>query len=254
MKNSIPVRTIKNDITLPHGYQRIPVESCSFAAWLRNLPLKKDGALVHLYDNTLKNNQSIHEAVINLDVGNRDLQQCADAVMRLRGEYLFSQHHFRKIHFKYTNGENISFSTWMKGNFPKVIGDKVQWVSNPANDNSYGSFRRYMDNIFMYAGSASLSGELISIPFQNMHIGDVLIIGGHPGHAVIVLDMAVNIRTGEKIFIIAQSFMPAQEMHILKNLSNNQLSPWYSLKRSNKINTPEWTFDQSDLKRFSVRD
>jgi len=43
---------------------------------------------------------------------------------------------------------------------------------------------------------------LESVSIKNMNIGDVFIVGGSPGHAVIVVDMAVN-SDGEKIFLLA---------------------------------------------------
>ena len=61
-----------------------------------------------------------------------------------------------------------------------------------------------------------------------MRIGDVFIIGGSPGHAVIVVDMAVNPETHEKVFLLAQSYMPAQQIQLLKNNNDPDLSPWYS--------------------------
>ena len=53
-----------------------------------------------------------------------------------------------------------------------------------------------------------------------MQIGDVFIKGGFPGHAVVVLDMAENDRTGQRVFLLAQSYMPAQDIHIMKNPTN----------------------------------
>ena len=44
---------------------------------------------------------------------------------------------------------------------------------------------------------------------SEMQIGDVFIRGGSPGHCVIVVDMAVHQETGEKLFMLAQSYMPA---------------------------------------------
>ena len=102
----------------------------------------------------------------------------------------------------------------------------------------------------MYAGTASLSKELQSIRKIDMKIGDVIIRGGHPGHAVLVVDMAKNPQTGEKLFLLAQSYMPAQETQILNNLMDKNLSPWYRLDDSHDIFTPEWTFSKTDLKRF----
>jgi hypothetical protein len=69
------------------------------------------------------------------------------------------------------------------------------------------------------------------------------------GHAVIVVDMAEN-NEGSKIYLLAQSYMPAQSIHILKNMGDSGLSPWYKISADNEIITPEWTFLKGDLRRF----
>ena len=108
-----------------------------------------------------------------------------------------------------------------------------------------------MTNIFMYAGTASLEKEMKSIPLNEVKIGDVLIKGGFPGHAVIVVDVAINDKTKDKAFLIAQSYMPAQNIHILKN-PNKEATPWYSISEiQNEIVTPEWIFNTNQLKRFA---
>ena len=48
--------------------------------------------------------------------------------------------------------------------------------------------------------------------------------------------------------MLAQSFMPAQEQHILLNPKNNTV--WYKLDNSKIIKTPEFTFESNQLKRF----
>src|SRR5690242_16861327 len=72
----------------PAGAHRVAVAPGTFAEWLRRLPLLPRGTKVHLYNGAEKPRQDVHAAVVDLDVGTRDLQQCADAVMRLRAEYL----------------------------------------------------------------------------------------------------------------------------------------------------------------------
>ena len=67
---------------------------------------------------------------------------------------------------------------------------------------------------------------------------------------VIVVDMAINRKEGKVIFLLAQSYMPAQDIHILKNPGNSQLSPWYSTDFGDKLVTPEWEFTRDDLMRF----
>ncbi len=86
---------------------------------------------------------------------------------------------------------------------------------------------------------------------EDMKIGNVFIQTGNPyGHAVIVVDMAENPYSGEKVYMLAQSYMPAQDIQILVNRKNSLYSPWYLLDE-NPIETPEWRFNTNDLKRFS---
>jgi len=55
---------------------------------------------------------------------------------------------------------------------------------------------------------------------------------------------------GKKIFMIAQSYMPAQDIHILKNFNDSNSSPWYSVDFGDSLITPQWDFYATDLKRF----
>ncbi len=221
------------DIPLPANCVRIEVEKNSFGAFLRNLPLAKDNT-VYYYNGQKKPDQSLHYAVIDIDIGKADLQQCADAVMRLRGEFLFSQKKYDKIHFNFLSDGK-----------PRYY---VNYTSNPAD---YRNFRRYMNYVFAYANTSSLRDELIPVSIDSMKIGDVFIQKGNPyGHAVIVVDLAQDTLTGEKYFLIAQSFMPAQSIHILKNLENQTVSPWYPLHFGQNLYTPQWTFTRYDLRRF----
>ncbi len=246
-----PENALVNRIPAPTNYQRTKVVKNSFADWLRHLPLKPEGTKVMLHNGAMKYNQSAHFAVIDIDTGTRDLQQCADAVMRLKAEYHYGLQQFEQIHFNYTSGDKVSFDDWRYGKKPQVSGNNVTFSSRTnTNDNSYKNFKRYMRAIFNYAGTYSLEKEMRSISISDMQIGDVFIQGGFPGHAVIVVDMAVDTETGEKIFMLAQSYMPAQDMHILENPTNRRLSPWYSTNFKGELYTPEWTFEQGDLRRF----
>ena len=109
-----------------------------------------------------------------------------------------------------------------------------------------------METIFIYAGTLSLSKELINVSQDDLQIGDVFIQGGSPGHAVIVVDVAENKFNREKIFMLAQSYMPAQEIQILQNPLTSESNPWFSLKPNQSLITPEWTFESTDLKRFET--
>lgn len=239
--------TIKDRFLLPDGYTRVDVEDDSFGAYLRNLPLKNDGSKVLLYNGSEKRSD-VYDAVVDMEIGDRDLQQCADAVIRLRAEYLYSMGRYDDIHFNFVNGFNAEYKKWAGGYRINVNGNNAGWVKNSAEDYSYQTFRKYLDMVFAYAGTLSLNGELISKDVKDIEIGDVFIVGGSPGHCVIVVDLAEN-SDGEKIFIIAQSYMPAQDIQVLKN-TNTDTSPWYSSDFGEVLKTPEWRFKMDDLKTW----
>ena len=233
----------------PEGFERIYVEEDSFGAFLRNLPLKPYGSKVKYFDGRIKS-KDVYEAVIDIDIGNRDLQQCADAVMRLWAEYLYDKKMYDKIHFNFVCGFKADYKTWMQGNRIIVKGNDAYWVKQTDYSDDYESFRQYLDMVFAYAGTESLEKEMKKINLEDMEIGDVFLKGSLPGHCVIVVDMAENNETGEKLFMIAQSYMPAQDIHILKNNNDSSLSPWYSMNFDKNLKTPEWEFTKDQLYRF----
>ena len=241
---------IARRIKTPTGFQRRPMDAAGFGHWLRFLPLKAGRPPVLLHSGIAKVNQQAHVAVVDLDVGKRNLQQCADAVIRLRAEYLYGRGMHAQIRFNYTSGDTIRFERWARGHRPVVSGRSVSWRAGQKKGAGYAQFRAYLTNVFTYAGTASLSRELQSVRAAKAQTGDVLIQGGFPGHAVILVDQAEDPRTGERIYLLAQSYMPAQELHVLKNPARPRLSPWYRLPDRGRIATPEWNFDAKDLKRF----
>lgn len=221
----IPVSV--GSIPLPEGYTRVKYPAASFEAWLRELPLKKDKT-VYLYNGLAKKNQSAQYAVIDLPRSATDLQQCADVVIRLRAEYLFSQKKYNDIRFTDFEGREYCW---------KNSDDRV-------------AFEKYMTQVFSWCGSASLEKQLKPVPdFNSLTAGDVLIRGGFPGHAVIIADVAMN-QKGEKIFLLVQGYQPAQDMHVLKNLWDINLSPWYKDPGTENINTPEWVFYKNQLRQW----
>lgn len=241
--------TVRERILVPDGFERVVAAEGSFGEYLRNLPLKPHGSQVIYFNGEIKP-YDVHEAVLDIDVGSRDLQQCADSVIRLRAEYLYGKGMFDRIHFNFTNGFRADFAKWSQGYRINVTGNKAQWVEQGSRGTDYASFRKYLDMVFSYAGTLSLSKEMKNIPVEELRPGDVFLKGASPGHCVIVLDAAKNENTGELRFIIAQGYMPAQEMHILKNPVNVLESPWYSTDFGDQLVTPEWTFSRDQLFRF----
>jgi hypothetical protein len=232
----------------PAGCQRVAVAAGSWGEWLRFLPLRPAGTKARLYNGALKNPQNVVAAVVDIDVGTQDLQQCADAVIRLRAEYLFS-HDPNKVHFHLTTGYDFWFSDYVAGKTFKVVREEVLPATRPAEAPTHAALARYLIPTFGYAGTLSLSRELAPKPLATVQPGDVLIHGGAPGHAVLVVDVAENPKTHEKFMLLAQSYMPAQNIHILRN--DYGASPWFKVDTGAElVETPEWTFQNNELARF----
>ncbi|MEJ7666645.1 MAG: DUF4846 domain-containing protein [Hymenobacter sp.] len=83
--------------------------------------------------------------------------------------------------------------------------------------------------MFGYAGTLSLSREVRPVPLAKSEPGDVLVHGGRPGHAVLVADVATNPRTGQRYLLLAQSYMPAQNIHLLRNVDQPALGAWFAV-------------------------
>ncbi|MBS1511853.1 MAG: hypothetical protein JST86_13485 [Bacteroidetes bacterium] len=216
-----------NDIPLPEGYTHSIADSTSFAYWLRHIALKRDKT-VYLYDGSKKANQQAQFAVLDIPVGNQNLQQCADVVMHLRAAWLFHEKRFNEISF--------------------VDNENTRYAFTPPYTASH--FNDYLLKVYGMCGSASLSKQLHAVAADSSVIpGDVFIRGGFPGHAVIVLDVVQN-AAGKKIFLLAQGYMPAQDIHILVNPSDGDLSPWYTADIKETLLTPEYVFHSGELKRW----
>ena len=199
------------DINPREGFRRIKVAKGSFAEYLRNLPLKDDWTGYYYNGDPVQNQFGIY-AVIDREIGNRDLIQCADAVMLLRAEYLYYQKRYKEIHFNSVSGNRMNYVDYVKGDY------------------SYAKFRKYIDYVAAYASTLSLEKELKPRKIEDIQIGDVLIVGGAPGHAMLVVDMAVD-KDGNRALLFAQGMMPAQSIHVVTNLEHGEDTPWYMIDK-----------------------
>ena len=240
-------RTI-GSIPPPQDFTRTEVSG--FGTYLRTLPLKPDGSKVKLYDGSVKYWQAGAYAVVDMEIGTSDLQQCADACIRLRAEYLWRNKKYSDIHFNFTNGFKADYAKWAEGYRISVKGNQVSWYKAGDPDYGYKAFRKYLNVVFSYAGTLSLSKELKAVKLSEARPGDVFIKGGSPGHAMIIVDMATD-KKGRKAMMVAQSYMPAQDIHIVTNLDNKEISPWYIYdENTSSFCFPEWTFQSYQIKRF----
>lgn len=241
---------LKDRVVIPEGYQREVYIKGSFQEYIQNYKLKPFGAKVINYDGSLYFNQIGHFGVLDIPVPKNGLQQCADALIRIRSEYLWSVNQKDKIGFNFTSGHYCSWKKYAEGYRPKVKGNKVSFHKTAKVNHSKENFYKYLNLIYTYSGTISLFHEMKRInSIQDLQVGDMLIIGGSPGHVVMIGDVIKN-EKGEKLFLLFQGNTPAQSVHLLKNLDNTSISPWYNLKMNAEISVPGYTFYKSKFIRF----
>lgn len=240
---------IQSRLPAPQGFTRVAAEQGSLQEFLRAYPLKEEGSPVLLYDGSKKRNQNAHVAVFDLPIENYDLQQCADSIMRMYAEYFLATGQAEKIQFHFTNGFLADYKTYRDGNRIAVDGNNVSWTPSAGYDDSYETFVKYMKIIFNYAGTLSMENESTQIEVSQVRAGDVILKGGSPGHVIMIVDVCEN-EAGEKAFLLAQGYMPAQEFHVLKNPLHED-NPWYyETEISYPLQTPEYVFPEGSFKRL----
>lgn len=193
------------DIAVPLGYTRVEAPQGSYAAWLRDLSLKKKGSKVKLYTGGNARLQWLSTAVIDLPLLS-NAEQCADMTMRIRSEYLFSQGRYSEIHFTDVNGKRLQYQ----------------------GGGSRKALERFLRKAYGTCSTFSVSRETEPRQISEVQPGDVLVYParkrGRLGHALIVIDVA---RKGKKVAIMcAEGNTPAREAHIVRNLNPIE-NPWF---------------------------
>lgn len=244
--------TLETRFNPPAGYERVPAEAGSFAEYLRKLPLKPHGSAVKYFDGGEKPDGS-YIAVVDMDIGTSDLQQCADTVLRLYSEYLYGIGAHERISFHFVSGFLFEWDKWRQGYRVKVEGNVVTWVHSAEAGSGKKAFDAYLKKLYTYASTRSMAhSDLKRVEPRELAIGDMFIKGGSPGHVVLVADMAVQKDTGRKCFMLLQGYMPAQDAQILRNLDEPGISPWVMLPEApeGEFITPEYAFTWDQAMRF----
>ena len=89
--------TIKTRFSPPKGFSWVIEQPASFGEFLNNFPLHPPNLPVRDYTGVPIEQQQHHIAILKIDVGEKDLQQCADAWIRLYAEYLWLNKKFDDI-------------------------------------------------------------------------------------------------------------------------------------------------------------
>ncbi|MGZ3449056.1 MAG: DUF4846 domain-containing protein [Polyangiales bacterium] len=244
------VDTLESRFAPPPGFTREPLPASSFGAFLRTLPLAKAGApvLTHTGKVLYETHPNI-AAVVAIDVGKGDLQQCADSVIRMHAEWLYGKG--RRDHvYKAASGLPISFAKYLEGERLKFKDNKLTLEKiAPKIADSHGAFRSWLDDVFGWANTASLAAQATPIKATEIVAGDFVVMSGVPfGHAVLILDVARDAK-GNRVLLLGQGYMPAQSFQVLRP-SAKEL--WFPLDLSmGKLETPFWDpFPFSALRRL----
>lgn len=243
--------SIKERFSTPTGYDWVEERPDSFGYFIENFQLKSYGTPILKYDGTPISTQHLHEAVFDIDTGNKDLQQCADAIIRLRAEYLYKAKKFDDIKFHFTSGDLVTWNDYKNGIRAFVNGNSVTFRKAADVDNSYQNFRNYLDLIFNYSGTISLNQETRPVTKNSdLKTGDILITPGSPGHVVFIAGTCQN-KQGKKLFLLGEGFTPAQSIHLLTNPFDKNISPWYDLDTTNpETKTARYYFKPTNFRGF----
>ena len=247
-----PTQRLDAAFPAPPGFARVAAPQGSYAAWLRGLPVRTDRKSVLSYAGGAIAAPSA--GVVLLDVGRRNLQQCADSVIRLHAEYHWQRDNADALGYHFTSGDLSTWKAWRRGERFKVKGARVSRVRGRGGRSDHSGFRAYLDHVFRYAGTRSLhldsdgvNGDLLP--------GDFFVEGGGPGHAVMLLDVAVH-PDGRRVALVGQGYLPAQEFHVLRAPGEHVIDAvWFVLPGPDgTLDTPSWRpFARTAARRFKVR-
>ena len=141
--------TIKSRVNVPVGYKRVTYPKGSFENYLRNYKLKPFGSKIINYDDSEYFWQGGHIGVLEVPVPKNGLQQCADALIRIRSEYLWDNDRKDEIGFNFTSGHYCSWQKYAAGYRPKISGNKVSFHKTANVDHSKNNFYKYLNLIYM---------------------------------------------------------------------------------------------------------
>lgn len=217
-------------IPAPVGFHRIGATTNSYTEYLRALPLKKRGRLVHLYKGGVASFQWLSAGVIDMHVLCND-EQCADITMRIRAEYLWKQGRYNEICFTSVGGKKLPYTGGASRN----------------------AFEKYLKAVYGTCNTASVYRETKERELKDIQPGDVLVYPsrkkGRYGHAVLVADVARS-RSGKIAVLCIEGNTPAREAHVIRNL-NPFRNPWFKLDEKNEMyGISVFRFNKNELRHY----
>jgi hypothetical protein len=239
-----------NRFPTPRGFVRMAVDPGSFGEFLRSLPLREPYTAVLDFRGRVRHAADSPgvAAVVDIDVGPTDLQQCADFVLRMDAEWRYGRGD-RALVYRAASGTRLSYARFLSGERASVDGPRLALeVTARAQPDDHRTFRSYLDEVFTWANTASLERDSAPVPFAQIAPGDFFVVSGHPtGHAILVLDAARD-AAGRTALLLGEGYMPAQSFHVL----NGSIQSWFILEpTASQVATPFWSpFPIGSLRRL----
>jgi hypothetical protein len=189
--------------------------------------------------------------VVAIDTGTADLQQSSDVIIRLHAEYLWSRGEKDAISYLSATKLSMPLSRWAKGQRLLPNGPNVFWVvkGKPA-EVDHAEFRRYLDAVFNWANSTSLSARSTPVAdAKDLVAGDFFLQTVEPNHVAVVLDVAEK-PSGERVALLGQARNPAESVHVVRP---GKATPWFSVRPPVPVLTPHSkALAWEDLRRMTA--
>lgn len=195
-------------ITVPAGYAAIEYQANSYSYWITRRPLKNGLEIAdHAGRKVPAGSYSVY-AVLDLPLlFSGDLEQCADYAMRLWAEYHKDTGKLDRLYLFDYNGRRQNFQT------------------------SRLSYRSFLRRAFANSNSHSLKKGCIPVDTSALTPGDMVVQNerGGVGHVSVVMNVCRN-SSGQKLYLMGFSYMPAQEFHIEKAPEGYGTDGWFTVE------------------------
>ena len=214
-------------ISNPWNARRIGDDN--YTQFLRDLPLKRRGSLVHLHIGRLARLQFLSAAVLDLPILSRH-EQCADVTMRIRAEYLWKTGQYEKISFISVSGKEQKYSS----------------------GESREKFESYLKSVYCHSNTESVFKETQTRNIKDVRPGDILVYPsrhkGMYGHAILVADVA-RYNSGKIAILCIEGNTPAREAHVVRNM-NPFKTAWHTIGEDDYIKISVFRFRKEELRRL----
>jgi len=235
-------------IPMPRGYHEVAVRPGSFGEWLRYIAVAPPGTPVRdVGGKRLRMASRYAKAVLAIDP--REMQECADVVIRLRAEYLRQAGEPDKLVFPLTSGGSISWPRWIAGERPRLAGDRIVFGRTSERGDSREQFDDFLTSAFTWCGTISLARDGRSVSPEDIQPGDFVSrpSPGSTGHAMLIADV-VEDDAGHHLALMVQGAMPAQTPHVALG---HVLGAWVVVDPAGALEVPGWRpFEWTLLRRF----